>query len=210
MCFSNFPTESGREALETIRFLEKLKKELSLFILGQFDLTSGSLVAKEPAKFGVAETWTAKGDSFGSVLFFRESAVSKRDKDLSRIDHALSELSSGWSLRHYPWAGALSTAHTMLWYNRYGRAIFRKLSTKDYGDAMTGPTREVRTRYDLQKVADSSGEAEEWIWSQLIQNKREVSRAAYERLAAQIKPMKPSSCRVRYGLENGIEVIGAH
>src|SRR5208282_1819886 len=34
MCFSDFPTETTREAMQTVRFVEGLGEELSLFILG--------------------------------------------------------------------------------------------------------------------------------------------------------------------------------
>lgn len=55
MCFADFPTESYREALATVRFLEELRGRISLFICGEFDLTHGALVAQRPQEFGIRE-----------------------------------------------------------------------------------------------------------------------------------------------------------
>ena len=111
MCFTGFPTET-REALATVRFLETPRRPRRLH-LGEFDLTQGSLVAQTPERFGIRETWQVEGDELGTGLFFEEQTPPKRDGEPS-VDEALYKLSGSWLLRSYPWAGALSTAHTLL------------------------------------------------------------------------------------------------
>src|SRR5262249_49991894 len=46
MCFTDFPTETYREAIATIGMLRRLRDHVALFICGEFDLTHGSLVAQ--------------------------------------------------------------------------------------------------------------------------------------------------------------------
>ena len=47
--------------------------EVALYIVGEFDLTHGALVAKEPARFGIEETWQLDGDLLGTGLFYEEA-----------------------------------------------------------------------------------------------------------------------------------------
>ncbi|HZS36025.1 MAG TPA: radical SAM protein, partial [Polyangia bacterium] len=61
MCFTDFPTETYAEAMDTLRMIEELRDEVALYIVGEFDLTHGALVAKEPGKFGIRETWQLDG-----------------------------------------------------------------------------------------------------------------------------------------------------
>ena len=128
MCFTNFPTETGREALMTTRFIEELRESIALFICGEFALTAGARVAQHPGEYGIRETWHVAGDEFSTTLFYEESAPSKTPADRERIDAAIDRLARSWWLHRYPWAGSLSTAHTLLWYDRYGADVFRRLA----------------------------------------------------------------------------------
>ena len=58
MAFTDFPTDSGAEAMATLRFLDDLHGRLALFICGEFDLTHGAPVAARPADFGIRDSWT--------------------------------------------------------------------------------------------------------------------------------------------------------
>ncbi len=191
MCFSDFPTESYREAMETVRFVEALDEELSLFILGRFDLTHGSLVAQRPGDFGIKEVWGVEGDELGTGLFFAERLRSKRPADQARLEQALTALSARWHLRRYPWAGALSTAHTLLWYARHGKDVFRRVVT---GEArVAGARARVATaRFDVDQVADDSAAREAALWEQMVREERRVSRTTYEDRAAELSHALPS------------------
>jgi len=196
MCFTDFPTESYREATETVRFVEDLSDELSLFILGRFDLTHGALVAQKPGEFGIKEVWHVEGDELGTGLFFAEKRKAKRAGEHERLERAVERLSAHWRLRRYPWAGALSTAHTMLWYAHHGKDVFRRLG----GATAAVPGAEPRVesaRYDVVAVAAQCAEREAVIWHELVHERRRVGRDVYDALASALPHAVPSPGQVR-------------
>lgn len=187
MCFSDFPTETFREARETLQLVRDLREHLALFILGRFHLTHGTLVAKRPAEFGLADVWGVRGDELGTSLFWAERTKSKRPSELEKLDAAVGELSERWILRRYPWAGALSTAHSMLYYARFGPDVFRR-GPRVSGRVPGARARSERARFDVEEVARVSAENEARIWETLTSELRHVGRAPYGRLAVQIAP----------------------
>jgi hypothetical protein len=108
------------------------------------------------------------------------------------VDDALADLSTGWTLRSYPWAGAVSTAHTVLYYDKMGPDAFRTLA-RDYDEgAILGRRRIVGDlRFDPAEAAEAA-EREGAIWATLVEDERRVSRAGYEALAKAAPLLKPS------------------
>jgi hypothetical protein len=192
MCFSDFPTETYREAMETIRFVEGLGDDLSLFILGRFDLTHGSLVAQKPGEFGIKEVWGVEGDELGTGLFFAERRRAKRAADQAKVEDAVSALSSRWRLRRYPWAGALSTAHTLLWYAHHGKDVFRQMGPAPEANVPHARPRVSTARFDVARLGEESGTAEAGLWEEMVQKERRVSRTTYEARAAAIPHAQPA------------------
>ncbi len=190
MCFTDFPTESYREARSTVDFLAELSDDVALYIIGEFDLTHGALVAKDPARFGLAETYQLDGDLLGTGLFYEESRPSKSAAEHGRLDGALDRLAQGWRLRRYPWAGSLSTAHSVYYYDRFGPGIFRQLSQTELATVIPPSSPAPAPRFDLDEVA-ASDEHEAAIWHRLVRVDRHVSRVAYDELAAQLAPVQP-------------------
>ncbi|MEK7468106.1 MAG: radical SAM protein [Planctomycetota bacterium] len=198
MCFSDFPTETYGEAMQTVRFCADLHDSLSLFIVGRFDLTHGSLVAQRPGEFGIKEVWQVEGDELGTGLFFAERRRAKNPKDQARLDVAIRELSSGWRLRRYPWAGALSTAHTMLWYVCHGPEVFRNLGSAPRAGVPGARPRTQRARFDVTGTAETSAARETEIWTRLVHEDRRVGRDAYTTLADALPHAKPRPARYRF------------
>jgi hypothetical protein len=198
MCFTDFPTESYHEALETVRFVEGLGDELSLFILGRFDLTHGSLVAQKPGDFGIREVWGVEGDELGTGLFYAERRRSKRAAEQAALEDAVRALSARWRLRRYPWAGALSTAHTLLWYSRHGKDAFRGAGAPRAGSVPGARPRVAYARFDVGLIAKESAEREGELWEQMVQRERRVSRALYEARAASLPHAPPSPAKWSY------------
>ena len=196
MCFTDFPTETYREAIATIELLGKLHESIALFICGEFDLTHGSLVAQAPDKFGITETWQLDGDELGCGLFYDVARDPKSEIEQSRVDQALDALSARWRLARYPWAGALSTAHTLLWYERFGPAVFKQHAGAAAPEL--APPRTVAARYDVVAVAESARAREAAIWRELVHARRAVSPALYRELAARLPHAMPAPGRVRY------------
>jgi len=183
MCFTDFPTETRVEALDTLRFLAARRDRVATYIVGEFGLTHGSLVAQEPAKFGVREVWQLAGDRLGLSLFFAPETPWKNDDDRAAIEDELAELSEGWTLRPYPWAGAVSTAHTLLHYARFGPGIFRaRAKTGAHGRVLGAKAFDAVMKFDLRRTEEAEA-CDARIWTALVHDERVVSREAYAALA---------------------------
>jgi anaerobic magnesium-protoporphyrin IX monomethyl ester cyclase len=204
MCFTDFPTETADEAVQTLRFLGDLQDDVALFIVGEFDLTHGALVAQDPARFGLSEVWQLAGDELGLGLFYEEATPSKSDRDRARVDAALGRLSSRWLLRHYPWAGAISTAHTVLYYERHGQHAFRELAGASPAPILGSRTLRAPARFDVDQARQAEVR-EAAIWQTLVFEERRISRAAYAKLAAATPPLPPSRTARRYRYAAGLE-----
>jgi anaerobic magnesium-protoporphyrin IX monomethyl ester cyclase len=197
MCFTEFPTETYREAMESVRFVDGFKDDLSLFILGRFDLTHGALVAQRPGDFGIKEVWQVDGDELGTGLFYAEKRRPKSSKDRAKLEEAVAELSRGWRLHRYPWAGALSTAHTMLWYAHHGKDVFRNLGARI--SVLPGArVREGDARFDVERVTATAADDEAAIWEALVHGERCVRTSAYHAKATRLPHASPAPSRWRY------------
>jgi hypothetical protein len=205
MCFTDFPTETYREAMESVRFVHGVKDDLALFILGRFDLTHGSLVAQKPGEFGIKEVWQVEGDELGTGLFYAERRRAKNARDQAKLEEAVLSLSSGWRLHRYPWAGALSTAHTMLWYARLGKDVFRRLGRSEHARVPGARAREAEARFDVDRVASTAAENEAAIWEALVHAERRVTSAAYRAKADALPSAKPSRAPARWRYAAGHE-----
>ncbi len=189
MVFTDFPGETAAEALETLRWLAEARGDLALFVCGTFDLTAGSRVAREPAHYGIRDLWTAAGDAFRAARFYTEARPGKRPAERAAIDEALDRVARHYRLRRYPWAGALSTAHTLLWYERYGPTAFKTVARR-----AGAPPREPappRARYDVAALAERTAREDAAIWTTLTHELRAVSRALYEERAARLPLARP-------------------
>lgn len=188
MVFTDFPTETAAEALETMALLDELGESISLFMCGTFGLTSGSAVARDPASFGIQEIWTVAGDELGLGLQYAPRAPWKSARQRRAVEDALAGLSRRWRFAIYPWAGSLSTAHTMLWYDRLGPGVFRRLAEQPSRRRRETRGRIEAPRYDVERLAPHYERGERAIWNTMVGEERAVSRARYEELAAAIAP----------------------
>ncbi len=204
MCFTDFPTETYREAMQSIEFVRGVREHLSLFILGKFDLTHGALVAQKPGEFGIKEVWDVEGDELGTGLFYAERRTSKRGPDREKLESAIGELSGDWRLRRYPWAGALSTAHTMMYYARFGKDVFRTLAPAS-DDVPGARTKTITAKFDVARITRVSAENEARIWEVLTRVRRLVGREPYVELASELPASKPRSVRVRIRAGRNVE-----
>lgn len=98
MTFTDFPGETRAEALATMRWLETHHDALALFVCGTFALTGGAAVAADPARFGLAETWTVAGDELGTGLFWREAVPPKSPADREAVERALDRVAGPFDL----------------------------------------------------------------------------------------------------------------
>jgi anaerobic magnesium-protoporphyrin IX monomethyl ester cyclase len=198
MCFTDFPTETHEEAVATLDFLRARKERLALYIVGEFGLTHGSLVAKDPSRFGIAETWELEGDELGLGIFYAPVVPWKSDEERADVDERLADLSADWTLRTYPWAGAVSTAHTILYYAELGTGVFRELAARGVRDEILGEARvEADLRFDPAEAARAESR-EASIWSTLVLEERRIGRALYEGLASHAPGLHPKPMRYSF------------
>lgn len=175
MCFTNFPTETSQEARLTIRLIKQFHDQIALFICGEFALVHGARIAQFPDEYGIREIWRVNGDEFRTGLFYAETKPAKTETERGKIDRALDRVAGGWWLHGYPWAGSLSTAHTLLWYDHYGPAVFKQFARQP---------RLAEASIELPPELEMTWEHESAIWHELIYVRRTVTRTAYRQLAA--------------------------
>jgi anaerobic magnesium-protoporphyrin IX monomethyl ester cyclase len=200
MCFTDFPTETHDEAISTLDFVGERSEQLAVYIVGEFGLTHGSLVAQSPSQFGIRETWELEGDELGLGIFYAPVVPWKTDDERADVNEQLEELSSGWALRTYPWAGAVSTAHTILYYDRRGPGVFRELAERGVREEILGAKRgafEADLRFDPRAAARAQ-EREGAIWATLVNDQRRVGRAPYESLASEASALRPKPVRMSF------------
>jgi hypothetical protein len=99
-------------------------------------------------------------------------------------------------LRSYPWAGSLSTAHTIFYYDRFGSAVFKDLAGQVRGRILGAPPAQQESRLNLAKLALAE-EREAEIWHELTHVRRHISRQTYDTLAAQLPRLRLSVGRGR-------------
>ncbi|MFH1982639.1 MAG: radical SAM protein [Pseudomonadota bacterium] len=191
MCFTEFPTESRKDAQDTLAWIRKMRGDIALFISGRFGLSHGSRVAAEPDAFGIEEIWHLDGDTWQTGLFFRERVAAKTEGDSDKIDRNIEILSAGWWLHDYPWAGALSTAHTLLYYAKRGPEAFKKQAGTRRNVTASLRKKAPAGPYDARRMAETTYRNEAGIWHHLIHERRAVSPALYARLAAALPVVKP-------------------
>ncbi|WP_437630071.1 B12-binding domain-containing radical SAM protein [Sorangium sp. So ce854] len=198
MCFTDFPTETHAEAVATLDFLRARREALAVYIVGEFGLTHGSLVAQAPERFGIDEVFALEGDELGLGLFFVPREPWKTDAERADVDARLADLSRGWTLRSYPWAGAVSTAHTILQYDRFGPGVFRDRAARRPPEGVPdAEALERGLRFD-PRAAEQAEAREAEIWATLVHEERRVGRDAYEALARSLPPLRPRPVRVRF------------
>ncbi|MBA3010631.1 MAG: B12-binding domain-containing radical SAM protein [Proteobacteria bacterium] len=190
MCFNGFPTETPADAMATLGFIRTLKEKIALFICGRFGLWHGSHVALHPELYGIRRIWQMKGDELGTGLFY-ESRVPRSPGDQDRIDGAIDRLSDLWWLHDYPWAGALSTAHTLLWYARKGADVFRRHAAVPDQVALPQEKSNLKSRFNMKQMMARAGENEARIWQTLVHGQETVGREPYEALAASLPRAYP-------------------
>jgi anaerobic magnesium-protoporphyrin IX monomethyl ester cyclase len=123
MGFTDFPTETAREALDTYAFLHEHDDLWATAGIGRFTLTPGSIVAKQPGRFGVEVApppasndirrflpWT--GDGTRHIPMGPDARIPVR---------ARRWLDRGAFAR--PFVGGIDSAHSLLYFARYGRGL---------------------------------------------------------------------------------------
>ena len=157
------------------------KDAVALYIVGEFDLTHGppSRSTRRASAFARPGSSTATSSARG--LFYEERRASEARRRRGKLDAALDRLSGGWRLRRYPWAGALSTAHTVLRYERLAAGRVPRASSL----AAVAPSARARRARPgalrCRRGRDAATSDEVAIWRELVQAARRCRAAALPR-----------------------------
>ena len=115
MGFTGFPTETLEEARDSIDFLADTRDLWAFGGLGEFVLTSGAIVAKDPARFGIANVRPAESEGVARSLDFDEPISQAARGAIQREKRR--RLRSG----HYdrPWLSGTDTPHSFFYLDRF-------------------------------------------------------------------------------------------
>jgi anaerobic magnesium-protoporphyrin IX monomethyl ester cyclase len=175
MAFSGHPGEANAAALETARIIEKERAAIDLFILGQFGLTSGSRIAADARTYGLSRIFYCRGDAFRLFPLYETEQVAST-RGAQQMERAVARLSRLYFLDHYPWAGAISTHHSFLYFLRFGPDIFKKLAAAPPPEPRSPSRRNTthppalsqRTRFSLARLRDDQQRWIERFWRQAL------------------------------------------
>lgn len=125
MGFTGFPSETPEEALMTYDFLIKHQDSWTLAGIGEFVLTSQSMVAKEPARFGLEKVVRTAGDDIARSLGWVDSTGalhlngSSHDERLQQASRAIRR--GGYNR---PFVGGIDSSHSLLYFKKHGAKLW--------------------------------------------------------------------------------------
>jgi anaerobic magnesium-protoporphyrin IX monomethyl ester cyclase len=121
MGFVGFPTETTAEAELTYRFLLDHADLWTVAGIGQFVLTAGSMVARQPQRLGVTTYPPAPGEDIQRAVRWDVG-----DRPQSRASDAELGALARQVVRFFedrPFVGGIDAAHTILYFARYGPGL---------------------------------------------------------------------------------------
>lgn len=127
MGFTGFPTETFEDSLETFRFLEETTNFWTFAGIGEFGLTPGAIVAKNPERFGITNVKPFDNDDIPRYLHFEDPNVHMTPEQLKELKAA-----RGRTVKvHFnrPWVGGLDTAHSIFYHDRFGVNIIDEINS---------------------------------------------------------------------------------
>jgi anaerobic magnesium-protoporphyrin IX monomethyl ester cyclase len=118
MGFTGFPTETLQEARDSVSFLRDNRDLWTFGGLGEFVLTPGAIVAKQPDRFGITGIRPFEGADINRSLLFDEP-ITERARDQVLADKL------GLYMGEYPrpWVSSTDTPHTFFYHDRYGTGV---------------------------------------------------------------------------------------
>ena len=151
--FYGFPGETSADRQATVTLLQSYSDLFSPVSRGGlFGLMAGSMIAREPAKYGLRDlTHGEDEDIIGELKFQSDNAGDiscTREAEVYNRQVATSERFER------PWAGGVDTLHSHLYVERFGRDIFQDLLAHDTAQP---PQRiELSSHFDLEEVSESA------------------------------------------------------
>ncbi|WP_149182525.1 B12-binding domain-containing radical SAM protein [Streptomyces sp. TRM49041] len=125
MGFTGFPTETETEALATYEFLQVHEDLWTTAGIGVYSLTPGSIVAKDPDRFGIELLPASPSDDIRRYVPWRQrdsETVHWPEPTDPRIPREYIASTRKVSFDR-PFVGGIDSAHSLLYYARFGRGL---------------------------------------------------------------------------------------
>lgn len=143
MGFTHFPSETVEEAMESVEFLKRHRRYWTFGGLGEFVLTAGAIVAREPDRFGIRDVRPFEGEQITRFLYYLDPVHERQSAAdpgwTQRLSEAKRELDRGIFPR--PFLGGVDTAHSMLYHDRYGTNVVSVIEALPLPESLDDDTR---------------------------------------------------------------------
>jgi hypothetical protein len=199
MTFIDHPLESPEQMLATLRLIAAQGKRVDMFIVGRFGLTSGSEIAACPERYGIRQVYYCRGDDFRLFPLFT-AAAPQSPQALELAEHEIANLSATYYLDHYPWAGAISTHHSLLYLLKFGPQVFKQMRHVRSAPAARGRRGRVpqgltaREAFAWQRMPMAQARFMETLWRRGLKagrdGKARLSAAYFEAEALKRPPLR--------------------
>jgi hypothetical protein len=130
MGFFGFPGETEEDAEATVTFLEDNAEYLSYYVMGLLMVVPGSRMHEEPQKYGVSSISYEGNALMAPLPVWRSNSRISADS-VNRLYHRLSRLEDVFAINDYPYAGALSTNHSFLYFET-GPDVLKRLRREEH------------------------------------------------------------------------------
>lgn len=148
MGFTGFPSETGEEAVRTYRFLQDHRDLWTIAGIGRFQLTPGSIVAKQPARFGVTGVAPAPAEDIARTLTWNDSTGAGGAAAVTaELRNSIIRLPDD-----RPFVGGIDSAHSLLYFARYGPPLLPAERSGQPGVITSGYTRVAVPFADLDEL----------------------------------------------------------
>jgi anaerobic magnesium-protoporphyrin IX monomethyl ester cyclase len=134
MGFTGFPTETVDEAMDSVNFLRDNRDQWTFGGLGDFVLTSGAIVARQPGRFAISNIRPLPGSDIARALDFDEP-ISQQAKG----QVAAAKATLGATYHRRPWLGGVDTPQSFFYHDRHGPEILGELSRAMLGQGSDQP-----------------------------------------------------------------------
>lgn len=117
MGFTGFPTETFEEAKQSIDFLVETSDLWTFGGLGDFVLTPGAIIARDPARFGVSNARPVPDEGVARYLTYDEPISAAAREAVAQEKRRLRTTRT-----RRPWVGGVDTPHSYFYLDRFRTA----------------------------------------------------------------------------------------
>jgi anaerobic magnesium-protoporphyrin IX monomethyl ester cyclase len=122
--FTGFPTETFEEAKESVDFLVETRDLWTFGGLGDFVLTPGAIVAREPDRFGISNVRPDPSEGVARHMLYDEPITAAAREAVAREKRRLRTTRT-----NRPWLGGTDTPHSYFYLDRFRAETLPMLQT---------------------------------------------------------------------------------